>query len=58
MELKDELAERVGRGDAKGMSFSTRAMLKASGGGPPPEVIFTGLKGLEEELAILLFREC
>jgi hypothetical protein len=58
VELKEELPERVERGDAKDMSFSARAMLKASGAGPPPAVILTGLKGLEEELAMLPFREC
>jgi hypothetical protein len=58
VELKEELPERLERGDAKDMSFSARAMLKASGAGPPPGVILTGLKGLEEELAMLPFREC
>jgi len=57
-ELKDELTERLWRGDAKDISFSARAMLKASGAGPPPAVILTGLKGLEAELARLPFREC
>jgi len=54
------LPGRLERGDAKDMSFSARAMLKASGPGPgpPPGVILIGLKGLEEELAMLPFREC
>jgi hypothetical protein len=58
VELKEELPERLDRGDVKDISFSARAMLKASGAGPPPGVTLTGLKGLEEELAMLPFREC
>jgi hypothetical protein len=58
VELKEELAERLERGDVKVMSFSARAILKASEARPPPGVILTGLSGLEDELAMLPFREC
>ncbi len=58
VELKEALPERLERGDINDTSFSDRAILKASGAGPPPGVILAGLKGLEEELAMLPFREC